>query len=104
VNIYGDYLAKSPYANRMFGTKLFEQLGSGAAVITNHISGIEDLVIDGKTGFIVETTREAIDAYQYAIDNSVEVQKMGQAARKLILKNHTWNHRVKEIEKILGVH
>lgn len=104
VNIYGDYLARSPYANRMFGTKLFEQLGSGAAVITNHISGIEDLVIDGKTGFILETTREAVDTYQYAIDNSEEVKKMGRAARRRILKNHTWNHRVKEIEEILKCH
>ncbi len=101
VNIYGDYLARSPYAYRMFGTKLFEQLGSGAAVITNHISGIEDLVLDGKTGFIVETTKGAIDAYRYGVDNPDEVKEMGQAARQRILKNHTWNHRVKEIEKIL---
>lgn len=101
VNIYGDYLANSIYADKMFGTKLFEQLGCGAAVITNHIDGIEELVIHGKTGFIVETTEDSIDAMQYAVDNRDEVIKMGKNARKLIMDNHTWNHRVKQIEKII---
>ena len=100
-NAYGDYLTKNKYGYKMFGTKLFEQLGSGCAVVSNFISGIEDLVLDGKTGFIVETEKEAIDAYQYAVDNPESVRKMGLAARKNILENHTWNHRVRQIEKIV---
>ncbi|KKN35097.1 hypothetical protein LCGC14_0787220, partial [marine sediment metagenome] len=100
-NAYGDYLTKNPYSHRMFGTKIFEMLGSGAACITNHIGGIEDLVQDGKTGFIVETEQEAIDAYQYGVDNPNEVRAMGLAARKNILENHCWTHRVKQIEKIV---
>lgn len=101
VNIYGDYLANSIYADKMFGTKLFEQLGCGAAVISNHIAGLEELVIDGKTGFIVETAEDAIAAMQCAVDNPEDIIKMGKNARRLILKNHTWNHRVKQIEKIM---
>lgn len=100
-NAYGDYLTKNPYSYKMFGTKIFEQLGSSAACITNRIGGIEELVQDGKTGFIVETEKEAIDAYQYGVDNPESVRKMGLAARKNILENHTWNHRVRQIEKIV---
>lgn len=101
VNIYGDYLANSIYADKMFGTKLFEQLGCQTAVISNHIEGLEELVIDGKTGFVVENTKDSVAAMQYAIDSPDEVIKMGKNARKLILKAHTWNHRVEQIEKIV---
>ena len=108
VNPFGSYLYDSPYCRYTFGTKLTEMLGSSAAVICNYIPDIETHIEHGKTGWIIpndlspeEQIKKVTEYMQYAVDNPSNILRMGLDARKYTLKYHTWQIRVKQIEKIV---
>jgi len=97
---WGDYLRVGilgKYNTKTFGTKTFEIGGSGAAMLSCHIADIEDVVKDGKTGFITHSTEDTKDAFQYAIDNPKEVRKMGEEAWKDLHKRHSWDVRYRDV-------
>ncbi len=97
---WGDYLRTGilgEYNTKTFGTKTFEMGGSGAAMLSCHIADIEEVVIDGKTGFITHSTKETEEAFQYAIDNPDAVRKMGEEAWRDIHKRHSWDVRYREV-------
>lgn len=97
---WGDYLRTGilgEYNTKTFGTKTFEMGGSGAAMLSCHIADIEEVVIDGKTGFITHSTEDTGNAFQYAIDNPEEVRKMGIEAWKDIHKRHSWDVRYRDV-------
>lgn len=108
-NPFGSYLYASEYGYKTYGTKLTEMMGSSAAVLCNNIPGIGHYIDDWKTGWVIpndippgEQTNLATDRYQYAVDNPEEVIKMGINARNFILKNHTWDHRIHDIENLVS--
>jgi len=97
---WGDYLRTGilgEYNTRTFGTKTFEIGGSGAAMLSCHIADIEEVVKDGKTGFITHRTEDTKAAFQYAIDNPKEVRKMGEEAWKDIHERHSWDVRYRDV-------
>jgi len=75
---WGWYLREGPqskYNTRTFGTKIFEMGGSGAAMLSCWIHDIDEVIIDGKTGFILRKPEDTEKAFQYAIDNPEEVRR-----------------------------
>lgn len=99
---WGDYLRTGmlgKYNTRTFGTKTFEMGGSGAAMLSCRIADIEEVIIDGKTGFITDSTEDTVNAFQYAIDNPDVVKKMGEEAYRDIHKRHSWDVRYRDVLK-----
>lgn len=101
---FGDYLTTgflSQYVRYTYKTGPFERMGGGSALLANNITDLDLLIKDGKTGFILNSQQDTIDAIQYAIDNPEEVKQMGLNARKLMLDKHTYVHRVNDLIKFV---
>ena len=84
------------------GQKVFEIMGAGTPSLTHDSIGMQSIIENYKTGFLVKDLKESIDAYQYCIDNPDEVKKIGQAAHKVAIENYTWSHRAKSILEFIN--
>lgn len=97
---FGHYICKgwqSKYNTMTFGTKIFEQMGSGAAIVSNRIKDIEHIIKQGETGFIFDKPEDAYNAFKLAIDKPEEVRQMGLNAYKFARKYHSWDVRYREV-------
>jgi glycosyltransferase involved in cell wall biosynthesis len=89
--------------------KLYEYMASGRPVVAAAHPDARRLVKDGSTGFLFETGSR--DSLKAALTRAWRQQQdwpcMGEAARDVILREHTWSARVsqmvREIEaRLLG--
>ena len=97
---YGRYIVDgrvSKYNTMTFGTKIFEQMGSGSAIIANNIADLDMIIKDGETGFILKTPYDAYKAFKMAVDSPDKVQQMGINAYNFAHKFHSWNNRYEEV-------
>lgn len=97
---YGRYIVDgrvSKYNTMTFGTKIFEQMGSGSAIIANDIADLEMIIKDGETGFILKTPEDTYKAFKMAIDSPDKVRQMGINAYNFAHKFHSWDNRYEEI-------
>lgn len=87
-------LTFNPYSNR--GNATIEALASGAVMIAPRADKwIDDLVIDGKTGFRVEGVRDAVDRIEWLLaDASRSVAIRENARRNTRIVVQTWEERV----------
>jgi glycosyltransferase involved in cell wall biosynthesis len=67
-----------------FGTVVCEAMGAGKPVIGTSPGGHSDMILDGKTGFLVRrgAVEELADAMQKLIDDPELTRRMGEAARE----------------------
>ena len=83
----------------------FELAAYGACIVSQPYNGIEEWFEVGKELIVVESKEEAIETYKWLLNDETEREKIGKEARERILKEHTFQHRAREITKILeGVH
>ena len=97
---YGKYIVDgrvSKYNTMTFGTKIFEQMGSGSAIIANDIADLDMIIKDGETGFILKKPEDAFKAFKLAIDDPEKVRQMGLNAYKFAHKYHSWDNRYEEV-------
>ena len=97
------YMAKAdifslPSWDEAFGVVYIEAMAHGKPVIGCQEEGIEDFVMQGKTGLLVkpkdvDSLTEALD---FLLNNPNEAKTMGERARKVVLKNYTWEKNAKK--------
>ena len=91
-----------PSWNESFGVFYLEAIAQGKPVIGCQEEGIEDFVMQGKTGLLVkpkdvESLTEALD---FLLNNPNEAKTMGERARKVVLENYTWEKNAKKTIEI----
>lgn len=74
----------------------------GACVVASPYDGIEAWLEPEKEVIVVESQEEALDRYRYLLSHDTERQKMGEAARQRVLKEHTMRHRARRLVEIMG--
>ena len=79
----------------------FELSGMGCCIVANPYEGIEEWFEPGKELFIVHSQDEAIERYRYLLSHEAERQAVGQAARERVLKEHTFQHRARQLVGIM---
>lgn len=79
----------------------FELSAMGCCIVANPYAGIEEWFEPGKELFVVNSGEEAIDRYRYLLAHDAERQAVGQAARERVLKEHTFQHRAKQLVGII---
>jgi spore maturation protein CgeB len=79
----------------------FELSSMGACVVANPYEGLELWFEPGKEMLVVHSYEEALDRYDYLLRHEVERQKMGEAARQRVLKEHTMRHRARQLIEIV---
>jgi spore maturation protein CgeB len=81
-------------------TRVFEAAGAGACVITDAWEGIELFLEPGREVLVAANGQDVID-----LVNGLDIeraQQIGRAALARMLAEHTYRHRVLELERLLG--
>lgn len=79
----------------------FELSAMGCCIVANPYEGIETWFEPGKELFVVHSREEAIDRYRYLLTHDDERQAVGRAARERVLKEHTFQHRARQLVGII---
>jgi glycosyltransferase involved in cell wall biosynthesis len=72
---------------------ILEAMAAGKPVIASNVSGIPEIVIDGKSGILVQPNDEITLAnkIQYLSSNQKLRKEMGDFGREIIIKNYSWD-------------
>ncbi len=82
-------------------TRVFEAAGAGACLITDAWEGIEQFLEPGSEVLVASSGAE-VAAHVSGLDRQ-RARRIGLAAQRRILAEHTYHHRAVQLEEILGV-
>mmetsp|Transcript_121200 Transcript_121200/g.342948 ORF Transcript_121200/g.342948 Transcript_121200/m.342948 type:complete len:397 (-) Transcript_121200:46-1236(-) len=87
----------------LVGTRYFEIMASGTVLLLCDRSlAYRDLgIVENVTAAMFSTPQEAVRVVRYYLGHPAEASVITQAARNLVLANHTWKHRAREVLGIL---
>ncbi len=97
LNVSRESMARFGYSP---ATRVFEAAGAGACIITDNWEGIELFLEPGKEILVAESGDDVAD--QISGLQLQDSRKVGQAARRRILAEHTYAHRAKQVESVLN--
>lgn len=81
----------------------FELAAYGACIVSQPYNGIEEWFEVGKDLTVVTSETDAIETYQWLLDSDEDCRIFGERARQRVMKEHTFNHRAKEIIHALKI-
>lgn len=81
-------------------TRIFEAAGAGACLITDAWKGIEMFLEPGEECVVVNDGTELVDVIQ-GLDADM-AREMGRRARARMLDEHTYDHRVRQLQEVLS--
>lgn len=96
LNICRDSMVRFGYSPP---TRLFEAAGTAACLITDAWKGIELFLEPGREVLVASNGSEVADYVRHL--TATDAQRIGAAARKRILSEHTYTHRAAEVERVL---
>lgn len=79
----------------------FELSSMGCCIVANPYDGLEEWFEPGKELFIVASRDEAVERYRYLLAHDSERLAVGRAARERVLKEHTFQHRARQLSEII---
>jgi spore maturation protein CgeB len=97
LNIARDSMAETGYSP---ATRVFEAAGAGACMITDHWKGIE-LFLEPGSEVLVARDGQDVEGHLRALDRD-RAREIGEAARRRILSQHTYERRGAEVDAILA--
>ncbi len=81
-------------------TRVFEAAGAGACLITDAWEGIEQFLSPGEEVIVCTCGRDVVDVLSWL--DAPAARAIGARARERILTEHTYSHRAREVEAVLG--
>lgn len=97
LNINRDSMARYGFSPP---TRVFEAAGSAACLITDHWDGIEMFLEPGEEIMVARNGAEVAEIIDGL--SPERARELGRAARKRICAEHTYRHRVEQLEQVLG--
>lgn len=85
----------------MLSRRVFELAASGSPVISTPSVAMD--AIFGESIVSVHNGNDARDWCAHLQNDSDQRNKMGRQAREIVLEQHTWQHRLKQIENEIGL-
>jgi len=80
----------------------FELAAMGCCIISSPYSGLEKWFEIGHEILVAESVEEAVDLYRELLGDDKARARLGQSARKRVLKEHTHRHRAYQLLRILN--
>lgn len=76
-----------------FGIVYIEAMALGKPVIAVKGEGIEDVIVDGKNGFLVEpkNVEDIVRAISFLIENPDKAREVGKTGQKSVMDGFTWS-------------
>lgn len=97
LNISRDSMARYGFSP---ATRVFEAAGAGACLITDAWVGIE-LFLEPGTEVLVAESGDGVAAHVAALDAGT-ARRIGDAARRRVVAEHTYAQRVRQLEAVLA--
>jgi trehalose synthase len=85
-----------------FGLVVTEPLWKGKPVVGGNAGGIPLQVIDGETGFLVESVEQCAEKTLYLLEHPQEAERMGAAGREHVRKNFLSTRHLTDYLKLFG--
>lgn len=94
---------KDEVAHAASPLKLFEGMAMQKPIVASKVSGIQDVVSDGKNGFLAdpENINEWIKKLETILTHEDTAKKIGQNARRTVTEKYEWNCLAKQYEEVL---
>lgn len=83
-------------------TRVFEAAGAGACLITDYWEGIEQFLIPGEEVLVAHTGQDVADLL--ADLTTERARAIGDAARRRVLAEHTYELRAKQVDELFRAH
>ena len=81
---------------------MLEAMACGTPVLATPVGAIPDVIIDGKTGFIMENNSpECIAENVIRALNSPDLEQIAEAGRRFVEENYTFERTVENWKEIL---
>ena len=74
----------------------------GCCVVANPYLGLETWFEPNREIFVVQSAEEAIDRYRYLLAHDAERRQVGEAARRRVLAEHTFQQRARQLSVIVN--
>lgn len=89
-----------------FPTVILEAMASGKPVVATRSGGAKEMVLDGETGFLipVSSVEKGVEALQKLVQNPDLRQKMGEAGKRRVLSEYSFEAFEEKINKHLWQH
>ena len=84
-----------------WGIVILEAMASAKPVISINRGGPTISVLDGKTGYLVDSVDEMANKMRFLADHPDVCEKMGKAGRKRVEQNYTWDCFFRKFDKVL---
>jgi spore maturation protein CgeB len=97
LNISRDSMARYGFSP---ATRVFEAAGAGACLISDAWVGMELFLEPGRE-VLVADSGDAVAAHVASLDPA-RAREMGEAARRRVCAEHTYDHRAMQLEALLG--
>jgi glycosyltransferase involved in cell wall biosynthesis len=81
--------------------RLFELASLGCCIVSNPVEGLEEWFEPGKEIFAVHSAEEALATYRRLLSDGRERREVGRRARERVLREHTYQHRARELVRIV---
>jgi trehalose synthase len=85
-----------------FGLVVTEALWKGKPVVGGNVGGIPLQVIDGETGFLVESVEECAEKVLFLLRNPEVSERMGAAAREHVRRNYLSTRHLADYLRLFG--
>ena len=86
--------------NEDFGIVPIEAMASEKVLISVNEGGPRETVVNGKTGFLVESPEEMAERMKFVVEHKALAEKMGKEARKRVEEKYTWPAFFKKFDKM----
>lgn len=98
VNHHGDV---PPYANNL---RLFEATGVGTLLVTDHRQNLPEMFEPGREVAVYRSAEECAELIEYYLKHDAEREAIARAGQERTLREHTYAHRVRQLEDIIRRH
>lgn len=97
------YMGKSsifvlPSWQEGFGIVYIEAMAHGKPVVAVRGEGIEDVIVHGENGFLVEPrdVDDVVKVLDFILENAEKAAEIGVNARKIVMNNYTWQRNAEK--------
>jgi spore maturation protein CgeB len=80
-------------------TRVFEAAGAGACLLSDAWAGIEDFLEPGREVLVVDSAEDVAEALDRLTPR--QARAIGDAARRRVLDQHTYERRAEQVERVL---
>ncbi|MED9783832.1 glycosyltransferase [Escherichia coli] len=102
LNTFDVYVAPSTLDSESFGVAIVEASSCELPVIVTRVGGLPEVVIDNKTGIVVEPNDIELlsDAMEALINDQNLCSSLGETGRKHVIEKYEWNYCVDKMISI----